>query len=134
MPATGREQAGGLAAVKIDSGEQVWFTRPPAMKCSGPRDLNCIQAQSAAVTVIPGIVFSASSNGIMRAYAAKDGSIVWEYNTSRDFKAVNGVAGSGGAINGPGPTVAGGMLFVTSGYTALGAGKAGNVLLAFGAE
>jgi polyvinyl alcohol dehydrogenase (cytochrome) len=130
----GPEQAGGLAAVKIESGERVWFTRPPAVKCSGPRDPNCIQAQSAAVTVIPGIVFSASSNGILRAYATKDGSIVWEYNTSRDFTTVNKVPASGGAINGPGPTVAGGMLFVTSGYTALGGGKAGNVLLAFGAE
>ena len=130
----GPEQAGGLAAVMIQNGERVWFTRPPPVKCASERDTNCIQAKSAAVTVIPGVVFSAASNGIMRAYAASDGRIIWEYNTSRDFTTVNGVAASGGAISGPGPTVAGGMVFITSGYTALGGGKAGNVLLAFGVE
>ena len=33
----------------------------------------------------------------------------------------------------PGPTVAGGMLFVPSGYVGLGNGTPGNVLLAFAA-
>ncbi len=130
----GPEQAGGLDAVAIQTGERVWFTRPPAVKCASERDPNCVQAQSAAVTVIPGIVFSASSNGILRAYDTKDGRIVWEYNTSRDFTSVNRVPASGGAISGPGPTVVGGMVFATSGYTALGGGKAGNVLLAFAVE
>jgi hypothetical protein len=32
----------------------------------------------------------------------------------------------------PGPTVAGGLLFVPSGYTGLGNGTPGNVLLVFG--
>ena len=40
----------------------------------------------------------------------------------------------GGAIDGPGPTVAGGMLFLSSGYGHLGFGLAGNVLLAFGVD
>ena len=37
-------------------------------------------------------------------------------------------------IDGPGPTVAGGMLFLTSGYAHLGFGLAGNVLLTFGVD
>ena len=69
----------------------------------------------------------------MRAYGSKDGQIIWEYNTNRDYPTVNGVAAKGGGINGPGPTVVGGMLFVTSGYAALGGGIPGNVLLAFDA-
>ena len=130
----GPEQAGGLAAVMIRNGERVWFTRPPPIPCQGNDDHNCIQSQSAAITVIPGVVFSASRNGIMRAYAAADGKIIWEYNTAHEYSTVNGVAGRGGGISGPGPTVAGGMLFMGSGYAELGIGSPGNVLLAFGIE
>ena len=116
----GPEQAGGLAAVTIRSGERVWFTRPPPIPCQNNDNHSCIQAQAAAITAIPGVVFSASSNGIMRAYAAADGKIIWEYNTAHEYSTVNGVAAKGGGINGPGPTVAGGMLFMDSGYTELG--------------
>jgi len=70
----------------------------------------------------------------MRAYSSADGKIIWEYNAAHDYKTVNGVAGKGGGINGPGPVVAGGMLFMNSGYAALGGGSPGNVLLAFGIE
>jgi polyvinyl alcohol dehydrogenase (cytochrome) len=130
----GPEQAGGLAAVKIQSGERVWFTRPPPIPCQGNRDRNCIQAQSAAITVIPGVVFSGSNNGIMRAYAATDGKILWEYNTAHEYSTVNGVPAKGGGISGPGPTIVGGMLFMGSGYAEMGIGSPGNVLLAFGIE
>jgi len=130
----GPEQAGGLAAVTIQNGQRVWFTRPPPLPCQSNGDRSCIQAQSAAITVIPGVVFSGSSNGIMRAYAATDGKIIWEYNTAHEYSTVNGVAAKGGGINGPGPVVAGGMLFMTSGYSELGTGSPGNVLLAFGVE
>jgi polyvinyl alcohol dehydrogenase (cytochrome) len=46
---------------------------------------------------------------------------------------VNGVAAKGASMLGPGPTIAGGMLYVNSGYGAFG-GRPGNVLLAFGVE
>ena len=46
---------------------------------------------------------------------------------------VNGVTGSGGSLDGPGPVVVGGMVFVNSGY-AFVAGKPGNVLLAFSVD
>jgi polyvinyl alcohol dehydrogenase (cytochrome) len=129
----GAEQAGGLAAVKIETGEPVWFTRPPPIPCTnGNRDPKCVQAQSAAITAIPGVVFSGATNGIMRAYSADNGSIIWEYNTQQDYKAVNGAPTRGGGINGPGPTVVNGMVYITSGYAALGGGTPGNALLAFG--
>ena len=69
----------------------------------------------------------------MRGYSTKDGSLIWEYDTNRTFETVNGVPANGASISGPGPVVAGGMLYVNSGYGALG-GRAGNVLLAFGAD
>lgn len=131
----GADKAGGLAAVKIESGERVWANRPPPIPCvNGNRDPKCVQAQSAAVTVIPGVVFSGASNGIMRAYAADSGRIIWEYNTQRDFNAVNGVPTHGGKLDGPGATVVNGMVYVTSGYAALGGSAPGNALLAFGVE
>ena len=45
---------------------------------------------------------------------------------------VNRVPARGGSMGAPGPTVAGGLLFVGSGYVGLGNGTPGNVLLAFG--
>jgi len=87
--------------------------------------------QTAALTVIPGIVFSGGQDGVLRAFAAADGRQVWEFDTVRDFMTANGVAARGGAMGAPGPIVAGGMLFLGSGYTGLGNGRGGNVLLAF---
>ena len=127
----GPAEAGGLAAVRLETGERVWFTRPLAMACG---DADCVQGQSAAATVIPGVVFSASTNGIMRAYSTTDGRIIWEQDTALEYSAVNGVAAKGGQIMGPGPTVVDGVLFVTSGYRFGSSGGAGNVLLAFTAE
>jgi polyvinyl alcohol dehydrogenase (cytochrome) len=120
---------GGLHAVNIATGERVWFTPPPPLKCE--RGRGCNAAQSAAITVIPGVVFSGSVDGGLRAYSAKDGAIIWEYDTNREFQTLNGVPANGASIMGPGPTVAGGMLYVNSGFGTHG-GRAGNVLLAFG--
>ena len=46
---------------------------------------------------------------------------------------MNGVPGRGGAIDGPGPVVAGGLVFVNSEYGSFGQ-MPGNVPLAFGAR
>jgi len=115
--------------VNLMTGERVWFTPPPPPKCAAGR--GCNAAQSAAITVIPGVVFSGSNDGGLRAYSTKDGTIIWEFDTNREFTTVNGVAAKGASMQGPGPTVAGGMLYVNSGYGAFG-GRPGNVLLAFG--
>jgi polyvinyl alcohol dehydrogenase (cytochrome) len=76
-------------------------------------------------------VFSGANDGVLRAYSTRDGSIVWSVNTEREYTTVNGVAGKGASMLGPGPVIAGSMLFVTSGYGAFG-GRPGNVLLAYG--
>ncbi len=56
--------------------------------------------------------------------------MIWDFDTSQDFKTANGIQARGGSLNGAGPTIAGGMLYVNSGYGLL-AGMPGNVLLAF---
>ncbi len=120
---------GGLHAVDVVTGEGIWQRPPEQPLCAaGP---GCGPAQSAALTSIPGVVFSGSADGGMRAYAAETGEIVWTFDTNREFDTVNGVAANGGSMDGPGPVVAGGMLFVTSGNGGI-VGTPGNVLLAFG--
>ncbi|HXU35272.1 MAG TPA: PQQ-binding-like beta-propeller repeat protein, partial [Blastocatellia bacterium] len=63
------------------------------------------------------LVFAGSSGNFIRAYDAKTGKIVWEFDT-------------GGAVGG-GPTVADGVVYVGSGYQMLRLGKANNKLYAF---
>ena len=120
---------GGLFAIDPESGQIVWTTPHPGC---GDRP-GCSPAQSAAVTAISGIVFSGGVDGHLRAYATGDGAIVWDVDTMQPYKTVNGVTGNGGSLDGPGPVVVGGMLFVNSGY-AFVAGKPGNVLLAFSVD
>ena len=93
-------------------GERVWYT-PPAGCGERPR---CSPAQSAAVSAIPGVGFSGSVDGHMRAYSTADGEVVWDFDTVRPYETVNGVPGRGGSFDGPGPAIAGGMLFINSGY------------------
>jgi polyvinyl alcohol dehydrogenase (cytochrome) len=71
---------------------------------------------------------------MLRGYSTVTGRVLWEFDTAREFDAVNGVPAKGGSINGPGPVVAGGMVFTNSGYAYLGGGLPGNVLLAFGVD
>jgi polyvinyl alcohol dehydrogenase (cytochrome) len=122
---------GGMRAARIDTGEEVWSKPAPERLCGTAR--GCSAAQGAAVTAIPGIVFAASMDGGIRGYASDDGTIVWTFDTNREFETVNGVTAKGGAIDGPGAVVVDGMLYVTSGYVSL-IGRPGNVLLAFGVD
>jgi polyvinyl alcohol dehydrogenase (cytochrome) len=122
---------GGLTALRIATGEKAWFA--PPIVCAAGAKPGCSPAQSQAVTAIPGVVFSGSLDGHLRAYSAEEGRILWDFDTVRDYETVNGVRASGGSLNGPGAVVSGGMLFVNSGYARLGS-IPGNVLLAFGPE
>jgi polyvinyl alcohol dehydrogenase (cytochrome) len=123
------EVGGGLDALNIATGEVVWQTPHPG--CNEVP--GCSPAQSAAVTAIPGIVFSGGLDGHIRAYSTKDGHIVWDMDTNTEYQTVDGVTAHGGSIDGPGAVVVGGMLYVGSGYGGLGR-TAGNVLLAFSVD
>ena len=119
----------GIHAFDIATGKRQWSRIEP-FTCN-ERKFECETAFSAPVTATGGIVFGGAHNGLLRAYSATDGTLLWSYNTRRDFKAVNGVKGSGGSIDSAGPIVAGGMLIVNSGYDKFGE-IPGNVLLVFG--
>jgi len=140
------DQTGSLAAIRVSTGERVWQTRiPKPAGCPEPQGgpgrgpgggsgraqaIGCHSGNWAGATAIAGAVFTGSRDGVLRAYASKDGKIIWEYKTNQPYETVNGVPGKGGGLGGPGPTIVGGMLFIGSGYDIL-SGATGNVLLAF---
>jgi polyvinyl alcohol dehydrogenase (cytochrome) len=119
-------KGGGITAYRVTDGQQIWKTPPPG--CGDRRP--CSPAQSQAVTAIPGAVFSGSIDGHLRAYDTRDGKIIWDFDTARDFETVNKVPAHGGSLDVGGPIVAAGTVFVVSGYPGFGA-MPGNVLLAF---
>jgi polyvinyl alcohol dehydrogenase (cytochrome) len=120
-------QGGGLTALGVRDGTKVWYA--PPIVCAPNAPSGCSPAQSAAVTAIPGVVFSASVDGHLRGYSAEDGRVIWDFDTAREFQTVNGIKAKGGSIDGPGPVVVNGMIFINSGYSRFG-GMPGNVLLA----
>jgi polyvinyl alcohol dehydrogenase (cytochrome) len=122
-------QAGGLFALNLATGEKVWSATPSAC---GDRK-GCRSSHSEAVTVIPGAVFAGSTDGHLRAFSNSTGEILWDVDTAREYQTVNGAAAKGGSLDGPGPVIAAGMLYVNSGYGQFG-GMPGNVFLAFSVD
>jgi polyvinyl alcohol dehydrogenase (cytochrome) len=122
------EVGGGVSALRIADGRRQWFAEP--VPCAAAAPIGCSPAQPAAVTAMPGAVFAAAYDGHLRAYSTENGRVLWDFDTMRGFETVNGVKAQGGSIDGPGAVVAGGMVFITSGYPRNG-GVPGNVLLAF---
>src|SRR2546428_41754 len=124
------EIGGGLIALQLATGKLLWLTKAPKPACAGVP--GCSAAQPAPVTVIPGVAFLGSWDGHIRAYETKTGAIIWDFDTVQDFQTVNGVKARGGSINSMAPVIAGGMLYITSGYS--GNAMPGNVLLAFSGD
>jgi polyvinyl alcohol dehydrogenase (cytochrome) len=124
-------QVRAVAALYLATGERKWMA---PLKMADFPGRPFVLGASAAVTAIPGVVFSGGWDGVLRAISAEDGHVLWEYNTMKEFTTVNGVAAKGGSMGAPGPTIAGGMVFVGSGYVGAIGGFPGNVLLAFSPE
>jgi polyvinyl alcohol dehydrogenase (cytochrome) len=132
----------GVYALDPATGAIEWSAPAPNAPCHYAADKDkpsrCARAQPAAPAVIPGFVFEGGLDGWIRAYDDKTGKIVWEDSTTaRTYDTVNGIKGQpGGGFDGMGPTIAGGMMFVTSGNN--GAARVGsngvNVLLAYSVD
>jgi polyvinyl alcohol dehydrogenase (cytochrome) len=122
----GLTAGGKLAAMDLGTGKAAWLAQ--VIESKDPVSL------AAPATAIPGVVFLGASNGQVSAVAAGDGHVLWSYDTNREFDAINKVPAHGGTIGSPGVAVAGGMVYVASGYSVLGRSLAGNVVLAFGTD
>jgi polyvinyl alcohol dehydrogenase (cytochrome) len=118
-----QQAGGGLKALQLLTGKVDWNAEIKADR----------RGQAGPATSIPGIVFTGGWDGILRAVDSA-GKVVWSFDAKQDFQTVNGVLANGGSFGSAGPVVAGGMLYVASGYTGIMGGSQGNVVLAFGVE
>ena len=124
------DASGGMAAIDLNDGHPIWSTPNPP--CGNRK--SCKPSHAAAVTAIPGAVFSGTMDGQLYAYSAETGKILWQFDSVQDYPTVDGVKANGGSMSNAGATVVGGMLFVHSGYSHHGAIVPGNVLLGFASE
>ncbi len=123
----------GLNALRIATGEKLWETPAPSVKCAWGAS-RCTNAQSAAASSIPGVIFSGTTDGHLRAYSAADGKIIWDVDTAaQPYEAVNGRQAKGGAIDAGGPVIVNGIVYINSGYGRI-FGYPGNALLAYSVE
>ena len=122
----------GITALNFATGATLWNVPAPPINCSWGTT-RCNNSQSAAASVIPGVVFSGSVDGHLRAYSAANGVIVWDVDTAPPIATVNGGPTKGGALDGGGPTIANGILYTNSGYGKI-VGQPGNLLLAFSVD
>jgi polyvinyl alcohol dehydrogenase (cytochrome) len=129
MPALTEPAQPGINAVDAWTGKTLW-RKPVATYCG--RATGC-QGISAAITTIPGVVFAARRDGGFEAFATRSGEMLWSFDTTQTYTALNGERVHGGSISGAGPLIADGMVFINSGY-GIYESKPGNVLLAFSVD
>jgi cytochrome c553 len=123
----GSEKRRRARCARSENRKIVWSAKPPV--CPDGRD-GCSSAQSAAVTAIPGAVFSGSVDGHLRAYSTSDGAVLWDTDTAREFDTVNGKPAHGGSdAAGPSDRRRNGVREL--GLRPIGAACPGNVILVF---
>jgi polyvinyl alcohol dehydrogenase (cytochrome) len=135
----------GLSALDPATGKVLWTVPAPKAPChyAGDRSRDrgggaCARAQSQAPSVMPGVVFAGTLDGWFRAYDSATGKVLWaDSTTERTYDTVNQVKGHpGGSMDGLGAAIAGGRVFVMSGFN--GAANTGgngvNVLLAYSVD
>jgi polyvinyl alcohol dehydrogenase (cytochrome) len=120
--------SGGIHGIDLATGSGVWATGPQDLLCEP--GFGCRGTQSAAVTAVPGAVFSGAADGGMRAYSAVDGKVLWTFDSNPEFATINGVQAKGGSFDGSGPVVVNGMVYFMSGNCCI-VGRPGNALFAF---
>lgn len=129
-----RTQKPGIHGVEATSGKVLWtFAAEP--DCTGDRQTRVRSCSSniglsGAPTVIDGALVEGALDGILRVFDAKTGAVLFSFDTAQKFTTVNGVPGTGGAIDSASIVATNGQLFVASGYGMFGQ-PPGNVLLAF---
>jgi polyvinyl alcohol dehydrogenase (cytochrome) len=124
----------GLDALDPATGRTLWATPSPHLPCA-LTGFPCLNGVSAAPTVTGGVVFAGDMSGRLRAYAAATGKVLWEVDTGAvSYPTVNGVSAPGGNIDGPGPVLVEGRLFVMSGYQSSLGGPSTSVLVVYSVD
>ena len=133
----------GLWTLDPATGKVLWNTATSPDPTCRWKGFWCHGAISQAISVIPGAVFAGSYDGHFRAYDPVTGEVIWDVDTgSEPIKALNVRNIYGGVMDGAGPTIADGMVYVNSGYAGRSGATQGhdmrnadgNVLLAFSVD
>ncbi len=119
----------GLYALDPENGNLVW-SAPAPDTCQG-RPF-CDPGISAPLTSIPGVVFAGHMDGVLRAYDADTGKVIWTYDANQSVPTVSGASAHGGSFGGAGVAIRDGYVVVNSGY-GLYFHMPGNVMLVFAA-
>ncbi|THD59070.1 PQQ-binding-like beta-propeller repeat protein, partial [Phenylobacterium sp.] len=106
--------APGVYAFRLADGAPLWSSPSPKLPCAWATPY-CSGAVSQALTAMPGVVFAGAMNGRLRAYDTRDGMVLWEIDTAKPVMTVTGSPATGGVLDGAGPTIAGGTVYVVSG-------------------
>jgi polyvinyl alcohol dehydrogenase (cytochrome) len=117
----------GLHALDAATGNVIWQARATD-NCNGRKF--CDPGISAAVTSIPGVIFGGHLDGMLRAYDADTGAVLWQYDTTQPMTAIGGQTAKGGSMSGPGAAVWKGKVFMNSGY-GMYSHSPGNALMVF---
>lgn len=116
----------GLHAVDLRTGALKWYTPNPD-RCEGR--LHCNNGISQAVTAAGDLVYAGAMDGILRVHDAETGAVLWEIDTTGNYRSITGEETFGGSFGGSaGPVVHGGNLLLSSGYGIYNH-MAGNLLL-----
>ena len=119
----------GIHGLDLQTGDFMWRNDLPNV-CPKKMTFLCFPGISAAVSSSPGLVYGGGLDGMFRVFSAKDGKVLWEYNTKQPVTSVNGVKGFGGSIEADGPVIANDKIYITSGYDKW-AEAPGNLLMVF---
>lgn len=121
------ESEAGLHALDLSTGERVWSYSSP--DTCGDK-LLCWSGFSAASLATSDLVFAGALDGMLRAFDAETGEVLWSVQTWQDYESVNDLVTFGGAIGVHGPMLYDDLLLVQSGYGNLQLAP-GNALIAF---
>ena len=122
---------GSFTAVDLVTGKPVWRVEKMTPDCEGKPSPPCSNAFGLPSAVANDIVFTGTSDGLLRAYNTATGKLEWSFDTARDYETANGFKGYGGGLGYGGPVIVKNKLFVSSGNDYAQFAMPGNVLLMF---
>lgn len=117
----------GIYALDVDTGAYVWQAPQTDDVCNARP--GCYTGYSAAITVTDDYILAGSNDGWLRAFDIQTGDVIWSFDTTQSFTAVDGASAAGGSIGGgQAPIVFGDRIILNSGYAFAGK-MPGNALL-----
>lgn len=121
------ESEAGLHALDLMTGARVWSYASPDTCNDKPL---CWSGFSAAILATPDLVFAGALDGMLRAFDAESGEVLFSIQTWKQYESVNDRVTFGGAIDVHGPMLYEDILLVQSGYSTF-AQAGGNALIAY---